>query len=69
MNGEMQRCEYDGEPEEDECKSYEYSKTKKRCVFYEKDFWNHNGTGSICTAPPKKQEAKNENSQNTYHLH
>ena len=56
MNGEMKKCDFKGEPEDGECGDYDYSKVKKYCVFYVKDFLENGG--AICTAPPK--EKKNE---------
>ena len=59
MNGEMRRCDFTDEQEK--CPQYEPKKKASGnanliCLWFRKDFLDDNGTGSICTAPPKEKE-------------
>ena len=53
MNGKMQRCDEDKQPE---CEQYQAKSDKELvCLWFRKDFLGKNG-GSICTAPPKENK-------------
>ena len=56
----MKRCEHKGEPPDDNECGYELSDHKGCCLYFEKNFWDHNGSGSICTAPPKDTMEKKD---------